>query len=245
MCDWYNSAVRDGAYPKPKMGSALEHDIAIGLNLDSCSKNRSAVASISVTQFKIGKQTAALSKAIIADKLHRLEEVLVFRNLDMMSDTGNFNDKLNSVTEYFGVGGRCHLHNVKEFYGLSTDKKIVYVRFLTKKAKFTAETQIKSFKTRNPDVRFNVAHPKFSSDIRQSRDEIRLQLLKLYTNSLTTHELDQYVPTEEAFKRGIFLDEKHFWDKGRLRMWVEFTDPTNTLAVLTYSFGSDPFVGFE
>ena len=95
----YNSAVRDGAYPKPKMGSTLEHDIATGLNLDSSSKTRSAVASMSVTQFKIGKQTAALSKAIIADKLDRLEEVLVFRNLDMMSDTGSFNDKLNSVTE--------------------------------------------------------------------------------------------------------------------------------------------------
>ena len=27
--DSYNSAVRDRAYPKPKMGSALEHDIAI------------------------------------------------------------------------------------------------------------------------------------------------------------------------------------------------------------------------
>ena len=65
--DSYNSAVRDGAYPKPKMGSALEHDIATGLDLDSCSKNRSAVASSSVTQFKNGKQVAALSKAIIAD----------------------------------------------------------------------------------------------------------------------------------------------------------------------------------
>ena len=120
----YNSAVRDGAYPNPKMGSTLEHDIATGLNLDSGSKTRSAVASMSVTQFKIGKQTAALSKAIIADKLDRLEEVLVFRNLDMMSDTGSFHDKLNSVTEYFGVGGKCHLQNVKEFYALSTDKKM-------------------------------------------------------------------------------------------------------------------------
>ena len=118
----------------------------------------------------------------------------------------------------------------------------------TKKAKYNAEKQLKDFKSRYPDVQFNVARPnveKFSSDIRQSRDEIRLQLLKLYTNSLTTNGLDQYVPTLEAFKRGIFLDEKHFWDKGRLRMWVEFTDPTNTVAVLTYSFGSDPFVGFE
>ena len=115
----------------------------------------------------------------------------------MTSCCGTFNDKLLSVTDYFGAGGRCHLHNVKEFYALSIDKKIVYVRFLSKKAKFTAETQIKSFKTRNPDVRFNVARPnieKFSSDIRQSQDEIRYELLKLYTNSLITHELDQYIP---------------------------------------------------
>ena len=201
-----------------------------------------------MTQFKIGKQTAALSKAIIADKLDRIEEVLVFRNLDMMPVSGDFNAKMNSVTEYFGFGGKCFLKEVKEFYALSTDNKIVYVRFLNRKAKFTAERQLKDFKIQNPDARFNVARPnveKFSSDIRQSRDEIRLQLLKLYTNSLRTNNLDQYIPTYEAFKRGIFLDEKHFWDKGTLRMWVEFTDPTNTVSVLTYSFGSDPFVGFE
>ena len=106
----YNGAVREGAYPKPQMGSALEHDIAISLNLDSCSKNRSAVASLSVTQVKLGKQVAALSKAVIADKLDRIEEVLVIRNLDMMPATGNFNAKFNAVMEYFGEYGRYFLH---------------------------------------------------------------------------------------------------------------------------------------
>ena len=203
---------------------------------------------MSVTQYKIGKQTAALSKAVFADKLEKLEEVLVLRNLDMIADSGSFDDKMASVTGYFGSGGDCHLQNVKEFFALSTDKKIVYVRFNTKKAKFVAETQLKTFKSRNPGVRFNVARPnleKFSSDIRLSKEEIRYELLKLYTSILQNKNLYQYIPTEEAFKRGIFLDEKHFWDKGKLRMWVEFTDPTNTLAVLTYTFGSDPFVGFE
>ena len=244
----YLKGVREGACPDHKVGSTLEHEIATKLNLDSTSKNRSAIASMSVTQFKIGRQTAALSKAVMAEKLDRIEEVLVIRNLDMMPDVGTFIDKRNAVTGYFGDGGSCFLKRVKEFYALSTDKKIVYVRFQTKEAKFTAEKQLKNFKTEYPDVRFNVARPtvdKFSSDIRQSRDEIRMELLKLYTNSLINNELDQYIPTFEAFKRGIFLDEKHFWDKGMLRMWVEFTDPTNTVAVLTYSFGSDPFVGFD
>ena len=244
----YNDAVREGVYPNPKIGSTLEHEIATSLNLDSCSKNRSAVASTSVTQFKIGKQTAALSKAIIADKLDRIEEVLVIRNLEMMPPTGDFNDKMNAVTGYFGLGGKCVLKDVKEFYALSTDKKIVYVRFLNRKAKFTAEKQLKDFKIQHPDVRFNVARPnveKFSSDIRLSRDEIRMELLKIYTNALLKKNLDQYIPTYEAFKRGIFLDEKHFWNKGKLSMWVEFTDPTNTVSILTYSFCSDPFVGFE
>ena len=146
----YNDAVREGVYPNPKIGSTLEHEIATSLNLDSCSKNRSAVASTSVTQFKIGKQTAALSKAIIADKLDRIEEVLVFRNLDMMPVSGDFNAKMNSVTEYFGFGGKCVLKEVKEFYALSTDKKIVYVRFLNRKAKFTAERQLKTLKSKTP-----------------------------------------------------------------------------------------------
>ena len=45
----YNDAVRDGAISKPVIGSSLEHEIATGLSLDSNSKNRSAVASMSVT----------------------------------------------------------------------------------------------------------------------------------------------------------------------------------------------------
>ena len=43
----------------------------------------------------------------------------------------------------------------------------------------------------------------------------------------------------------VFLDEQHWWERGKLRTWVEFTDPSNTLAVLTYSCDSDPFVGFQ
>ena len=79
------------------MGSSLEHEIATGLNLNSSRLNRNAVASMSLTQYKVGKQTVALSKAVIADKLDKLEEVLVFRNLDMMADTGSFDDKMASV----------------------------------------------------------------------------------------------------------------------------------------------------
>ena len=73
----YNGAVTEAVYPNPQMGSSLELDIATSLNLDSCHKNRSAVASLSVTQVNLGKQVAALSKAVIADKLDRIEEVLV------------------------------------------------------------------------------------------------------------------------------------------------------------------------
>ena len=165
-----------------------------------------------------------------------------------MPASGTFNIKFNAVMEYFGEHGRCFLQGVKEFYALSTEKRIVYIHFWTKKFKYTAERKLKDFKTLNPEVRFNAARPnaeKFSSDIRQSRDEIRLQLFKLYMSSLNANGLGQYEPSFEAFKRGIFLDEKYFWDKGTLKMFVEFTDPTNTVAVLSYSFGSDPFLGFE
>ena len=63
--------------------------------------------------------------------------------------------------------------------------------------------------------------------------------------TLRSNDLGQFVPTPEAFKRGIFLSEQHWWERGKLRTWVEFTDPTNTLALLTYSFNGDPFVEFE
>ena len=111
-----------------------------------------------------------------------------------------------------------------------------------------AENQIKTFRSQNPGRLFTVARPNletFSSDIRLSREAIREKLFNIYTTALRLQNLVQYIPTPEAFKRGIFLDEQHFWEKGKLRTWVEFTDPSNTLAVLTYSCDSDPFVGFQ
>merc|ERR1711888_422525 len=44
----------------PGIGSNLEHLIATGLNLNSSHSNRDAVASMSLTQYKIGKQTVEL-----------------------------------------------------------------------------------------------------------------------------------------------------------------------------------------
>ena len=95
----YQGAISAGVNPNTTWGSQIERDIATRLNLDSCNKNRSAVASLSVTQVKLGKQVVALSKAVIADKLDRIEEVLVVRNLDMMPATGTFNIKFNAVMD--------------------------------------------------------------------------------------------------------------------------------------------------
>ena len=237
----FDEAVTQGV--APGIGSNLEHLIATGLNLNSSHVNRNTVASMSHTQYKIGKQTVELSKAVLSDKMEKLEEVLVIRNLDMLSSQDDYDVNLATVERSFGF-----LKNVKEFFALSIEKKVVYVRFNTRKAKFVAENQFKSFRTQNPGRTFNVSRPTletFSSDIRLSRDALREKLLHLYTNALQRESLEQYIPTPEAFKRGIFLDEQHFWEKGKLRTWVEFTDPTNTLAVLTYSFNSDPFVGFD
>ena len=102
---------------------------------------------MSETQFKLGMQVGALSKAVIADKLDKAEEVLIVRNLDMIPIHGTFNAKFNAVMTYFGAQGTCVLEGVKEFYALSTDKRIVYIRFLTKRAKYTAEAKFKSFKS--------------------------------------------------------------------------------------------------
>merc|ERR1712082_211183 len=93
----------------------------------------------------MGMQIGALSEAVIADKLDKAEEVLVVRNLDMIPTHGSFNTKFNAVMTYFGAQGTCVLEGVKEFYALSTDKRIVYIRFLTKKAKYTAKAKFKSF----------------------------------------------------------------------------------------------------
>ena len=186
----FDEAVQHGV--APGIGSNLEHLLATGLNLNSSHLNRNAVASMSHTQYKIGKQTAELSKAVIADKLDKLEEVLVIRNLDMIASQDSYGDNLASVERYFGLGGTCYIPNVKEFFALSVDKKVVYVRFHNKKAKFTAEKQVKSFRTQNPGHRFTVARPNletFSSDIRLSREEIREKLFNIYTNTLRLKNL--------------------------------------------------------
>jgi len=117
----YDDAVREGV--NQRMGSNLEHEISTSLNLNSSKLNKSAVASMSLTQYKIGKQTVALSKAVINDKIDKLEEVLVIPNLDMIAEADSYDDKMASVSRYFGAEGTCYLQNVKEFFALSIEKK--------------------------------------------------------------------------------------------------------------------------
>ena len=237
----FEEAVELGA--APEIGSNLEHRLATGLNLHSSNSNRNAVASMSQTQHQIGKQTAKLSKAVISDKLDKLGEVIAIRNLDMIVPQDSYDVNLAKVKRIFNF-----LQNVKEFFALSIEKKVVYIRFHSLKSKFMAEKAIKDFRSQNPEHRFTASRPNletFCSDLRLGREEIREKLLNIYSNALRQNNLGQYIPTPEAFKRGVFLDEQHWWEKGKLRTWVEFTDPTNCLAVLTYSFGSDPFVGFQ
>ena len=74
--------------------------------------------------------------------------------------------------------------------------------------------------------------------VRQSRDEIKAHIFKLYVNLLRIKGLAHFEPKMETFKRAIFVDEKYVFEKGTLKMWVEFTDPTNCTAILTYSFGN-------
>merc|ERR1712030_316253 len=91
----FDEAVRLGI--NPGMGSSLELEIATGLNLNSCKSNREPVSSVSITQYKVGKQTSALSKDVISDKLDKLEEVLVIHNLDMIDNLESYDDRLASV----------------------------------------------------------------------------------------------------------------------------------------------------
>merc|ERR1712055_1120273 len=71
-------------------GSTIERDIATRLNFDSSNTIRSNVSTMSETQFKPGKQLGAFSKAVISDKLDKVEEVLVIKKLDMIPPTGTF-----------------------------------------------------------------------------------------------------------------------------------------------------------
>merc|ERR1711888_83636 len=51
---------------------------------------------MSQTQHQIGKQTAKLSKAVISDKLDKLGEVIVIRNLDMIAPQDSYDDKITN-----------------------------------------------------------------------------------------------------------------------------------------------------
>ena len=155
---------------------------------------------------------------------------------------------IQSWISLVGGGGACPLQGIKEMYALSLTNRLVYIRFWTKKLKFEAEAAIKLFKAQNPRYHFVSSRPnleKFPSAIRQSRDEIKAHIFKIYVNTLTLKGLAEYEPKYEAFKRAIFIDEKYVFEKGILKMWIEFTDPTNCTSILSYSFGNDPFSGFE
>ena len=183
------------ATPHMAWGSALERDIATRLNFDSTNTVREAVSAISETQFKLGKQVGALSKAIISEKLDKHEEVLMIKKLDMIPTSGTFNVKFNAVMFFFGPNGTCFLEDIKEFYALSVDKRIVYIRFWTKKAKFNAEAKLKIFKTQNPNFQFIHSRPNletFPSELRQSKKEIKFHIFKVYVNTLRNKELFQY-----------------------------------------------------
>ena len=84
----YYNAVSAAVTPNMAWGSTIERDIAIRLNFDSTNSTRSTVSTMSETQFKLGKQVGALSKAIISDRLDKAEEVLMIRKLDMIPPTG-------------------------------------------------------------------------------------------------------------------------------------------------------------
>ena len=74
---------------------------------------------------------------------------------------------------------------------------------------------------------------------------MKQHIFKKYVNILTIKRLNQYIPTIQAFKRAIFLDDKYLFEKGKLKVWVEFTDPTNCTGLLAYTFGNDPFSTME
>ena len=174
--------------------------------------------------------------------------MLLLRKLDIIPHNGSFYAKFDSVMDFFGRKGKCPPQRIKDMYALSLTNRLVYIRFGTKRAKFKAEAAIKLFKAQNPRYHFVSSRPnleKFPSDIRQSREEIRAHIFKIYVNTLIFKGLAEYEPKMEAFKRAIFIDEKYVFEKGILKMWVEFIDPTNCTSILTYSFGNDSFSGFE
>ena len=65
--------------------------------------------------------------------------------------------------------------------------------------------------------------------------ELKAVLFKLYSTTLQLKGYPQYTLKEEAFMRGVFLDEKTKFKKGTLLHWYEFTDPFLFIAFLNPS----------
>ena len=74
---------------------------------------------------------------------------------------------------------------------------------------------------------------------------MKKHIFNKYVNILTINRLIEYVLTFPAFKREIFLDEKYAFEKGKLKSWLEFTDPKNCTSLLVYTLGNDPFSNME
>ena len=98
-----------------KWGSNLERDFILKLNLDSEIKLRNSVAAISDSQVKLGNQVGKISKEIFIYKINLSEECIQVKNLgSIIPAYGEHKEKLTALINFFCVGGKCPLKDVKE-----------------------------------------------------------------------------------------------------------------------------------
>ena len=229
-------------------GCVAESLLLATVNLHTSLKLADATKKQNYTLNELGNQVTKLSIDILEHNVDKAEKILQIKNLgNAVPSHGTNGSKYTAVRNYFSPGGTFPLEGLDDVFALNANQGHVFIRFLTSRYKYMAENKIKQARVAN-SVKFitnraNVAT--FNSDMREPINSVKLSLWREYVNELRRNGLDDLIPTQPAFSRGIFVDEKNTRVGGNFKLWYEFTDPTTMTDILVYYYGANPFSGFE
>ena len=128
-----------------------------------------------------------LSIEALEYNVDKAEHVLKIKKLgDVIPSHGTTGNKYAAVRAYFSPQGRFPLEGLDDIFSLNVNQGYVFARFLTVKYKFIAENKIKKSRIDNivPFVTTRSHTPAFTSDIRESIENVKISLCRMYVNTL-------------------------------------------------------------
>ena len=193
------------------VGGVVETNLLAKMNLYTSHTVADSLVQQNHTLNEIGSQVTKLSIEALEYNMDKADHVLQIEKLGAVIPTsGNTGSKYAAVRAYFSTGGKFPLEGMDDIFARNVNQGYVFARFLSVKQKFNAENLIKKTRT-DGKVTFvtNRSYvPTFTSDIRESMENIKKHLWRLYENTIARSGNKEFTLLLGAFSRGIFVEEK-------------------------------------